>query len=58
MSQTVMHQFWYDYAKPNYWENAKLCYMEVVCDMGVFENFSPCDIFWFGGIETFWVQNL
>ena len=23
----VMYRFWYDYAKPKYWEKAKLCYM-------------------------------
>ena len=23
----VMHEFWYDYVKPNYEEKAKLCYM-------------------------------
>ena len=28
MSKTVMHEFWYDYLKPKYGENAKLCYMD------------------------------
>ena len=28
MSTTVMHEFWYDYLKPKYGENAKLCYMD------------------------------
>ena len=23
-----MHEFWYDYVKPKYGENAKLCYMD------------------------------
>ena len=23
-----MHEFWYDYVKPKYDENAKLCYMD------------------------------
>ena len=23
-----MYQFWYDYVKPKYGENAKLCYMD------------------------------
>ena len=25
LSKTVMHEFWYDYVKPKYGENAKLC---------------------------------
>ena len=24
----VMHEFWHDFVKPNYGENAKLCYMD------------------------------
>ena len=28
LTKTVMHEFWYDYAKPKYGENAKLCYMD------------------------------
>ena len=27
-SKTVMHEFWYDYVKPKYQQNAKLCYMD------------------------------
>ena len=27
-SKTVMYEFWYDYVKPKYGENAKLCYMD------------------------------
>ena len=27
LSKTVMYEFWYDYVKPKYGENAKLCYM-------------------------------
>ena len=27
LSKTVMHEFWYDFVKPKYGENAKLCYM-------------------------------
>ena len=27
LSKTVMYKFWYDYGKPKYGENAKLCYM-------------------------------
>ena len=27
LSKTVMYGFWYDYVKPKYGENAKLCYM-------------------------------
>ena len=29
LSKTVMYEFWYDYVKPKYGENAKLCYMEI-----------------------------
>ena len=28
LSKTVMHEFWYDYVKRKYGENAKLCYMD------------------------------
>ena len=28
LSKTVMHEFWYDYAKPIYGENTKLCDMD------------------------------
>ena len=28
LSKTVMYEFWYDYVKPNYDENAKLCYID------------------------------
>ena len=28
LSKTVMHEFWYDYVKPKYCKNAKLCYMD------------------------------
>ena len=28
ISKTVMHEFWYDYVKSKYGENAKLCYMD------------------------------
>ena len=27
MNKTVLYEFWYDYVKPKYGENAKLCYM-------------------------------
>ena len=27
LRKTVMYEFWYDYVKPKYGENAKLCYM-------------------------------
>ena len=27
LSETVMYEFWYDYVKPKYDENVKLCYM-------------------------------
>ena len=27
LSKTVMYKFWYDYLKPEYGENVKLCYM-------------------------------
>ena len=28
LSKTVMYEFWFDYVKPKYGENAKLCYMD------------------------------
>ena len=28
LSKTIMYEFWYDYVKPKYGENAKLCYMD------------------------------
>ena len=28
LSNTVIYEFWYDYVKPKYDENAKLCYMD------------------------------
>ena len=28
ISKTLMYEFWYDYVKPNYQNNAKLCYMD------------------------------
>ena len=28
VSKTLMYEFWYDYIKPKYQENAKLCYMD------------------------------
>ena len=28
LSKTVIYQFWCDYVKPKYGENAKLCYMD------------------------------
>ena len=28
LSKTVIYEFWYDYTKPNYSENPKLCYMD------------------------------
>ena len=27
LSRTLMYEFWYDYIKPNYDENTKICYM-------------------------------
>ena len=27
-SKTLMQEFWYDYIKPKYQNNAKLCYMD------------------------------
>ena len=29
ISKTLMYEFWYDYIKPKYRNNAKLCYMDV-----------------------------
>ena len=31
ISKTLMYEFWYDYIKPKYQNNAKLCYMETDC---------------------------
>ena len=28
LNKTVIYEFWYDYVKPKYGENAKLCYMD------------------------------
>ena len=28
ISKTLMYEFWYDYLKPKYDENIKLCYMD------------------------------
>ena len=28
LSKTVMYDFWYDYVKPKYGENTKLCYVD------------------------------
>ena len=28
LSKTAMYEFWYDYLKPKYAENVKLCYMD------------------------------
>ena len=28
INKTLMHEFWYDYVKPKYQDNAKLCYMD------------------------------
>ena len=28
LSKTLMYEFWYDYVKLKYGENAKLCYMD------------------------------
>ena len=28
MSKTLMYNFWYDYIKPKYQQNAELCYMD------------------------------
>ena len=28
ISKTLMYEFWYDYIKPKYHKNAKLCYMD------------------------------
>ena len=28
LSKTAMYEFWYDYVKPKYCEDAKMCYMD------------------------------
>ena len=30
ISKTLMYEFWHDYIKPKYQENAKLCYMDTM----------------------------
>ena len=30
ISKTLMYEFWYDYIKPKYQDNAKLCYMHIM----------------------------
>ena len=30
ISKTLMYEFWYDYIKPKYQNNVKLCYMDTV----------------------------
>ena len=29
-SKTLMYKFWYDYIKPKYQNNTKLCYMDII----------------------------
>ena len=29
ISKTLMYEFWYDYMKPKYSDNVKLCYMDI-----------------------------
>ena len=29
ISKTLIYEFWYDYIKPKYQENLKLCYMDI-----------------------------
>ena len=29
LTKTIMYQVWYDYVKPKYGQNAKLCYMDI-----------------------------
>ena len=31
ISKTLMYEFWYDYMKPKYGDNVKLCYMDTEC---------------------------
>ena len=33
ISKTLMHEFWYDYIKPKYQGNGKLCYMDTDCSL-------------------------
>ena len=33
LSKTVMYEFWYDYVKLKYGENAKLCYMDTAASL-------------------------
>ena len=47
LRKTVMYEFWYDYIKPKYGENAKLCYMDKVRFMA---DLKTNDIS--GGVDT------
>ena len=31
LSKALMYEFWYDYIKPKYQNNVKLCYMDTDC---------------------------
>ena len=31
ISKTLKYEFWYDYMKPKYGDNVKLCYMDPDC---------------------------
>ena len=33
LNKTVMYEFWYDYVKQKYVENAKLCYMDTTASL-------------------------
>ena len=31
LCKTLMYEFWYDYIKPKYGENVRLCYIDTYC---------------------------
>ena len=40
ISKTLIYEFWYDYIKPKYEDNAKLCYMDTVLLLILKQNIS------------------
>ena len=39
LSKILMYEFWYDYVKPKYRENPKLCYMDIdIKTDGIYEK--------------------
>ena len=40
ISKTLIYEFWYDYIKPKYEDNAKLCYMDTALSLILKQNIS------------------